>query len=63
MDMLKLFASHTPVWVWALLIFLITRGISAMKPGETSLGKLTIVPALPCRSLLSAVVWESTLPP
>lgn len=46
MDMLKLFVTHTPIWVWALLIFLITRGVSAMKPGETSLGRLAIVPAL-----------------
>lgn len=46
MDMLQLFLSHTPLWVWALLVFLITRGISAMKPGETSLGRLAIVPAL-----------------
>lgn len=44
--MLQQFVSHTPIWVWALLVFLVTRGISAMKPGETSLGKLAIVPAL-----------------
>lgn len=29
-----------------LLVFLITRGIAAMKPGEASLAKLAIVPAL-----------------
>ena len=46
MDMLKLFASHTPIWVWALLIFLITRGVAAMKPGEITLGRLAVVPAL-----------------
>lgn len=44
--MLQHLISSTPVWVWALLVFLITRGIAAMKPGETSLGKLAIVPAL-----------------
>jgi hypothetical protein len=46
MNMLQQFASHTPLWVWALLIFLLTRGIAAMKPAETSLAKLAIVPAL-----------------
>lgn len=44
--MLQLFVSHTPIWVWVLLAFLVTRGINAMKPGETSLSKLAIVPAL-----------------
>jgi hypothetical protein len=44
--MLQQFVSHTPIWVWVLLVFLITRGISAMKPGEVSLGRLAIVPAL-----------------
>ncbi|WP_313341493.1 DUF6622 family protein [Stenotrophomonas sp.] len=46
MNMLQLFVSHTPLWVWALLVFLITRGIAAMKPGEVSLGRLAVVPAL-----------------
>ncbi|MGH8086665.1 MAG: DUF6622 family protein, partial [Stenotrophomonas sp.] len=46
MNMLQLFVSHTPLWVWALLAFLITRGVAAMKPGEVSLGRLAIVPAL-----------------
>ncbi len=44
--MLQQLVSNTPVWVWALLVFLITRGVAAMKPGETSLTKLAIVPAL-----------------
>jgi len=38
--------SNTPLWVWVLLVFLITRGIAAMKPAETSLTKLATVPAL-----------------
>jgi hypothetical protein len=46
MNMLQQFASHTPLWVWALLIFLITRGVAAMKPGEITLGRLAVVPAL-----------------
>lgn len=44
--MLQQLISNTPVWVWLLLGFLVTRGIGAMKPGETSLTKLAIVPAL-----------------
>lgn len=44
--MLQHLLSNTPVWVWALLAFLLTRGIAAMKPGETSLARLAIVPAL-----------------
>lgn len=44
--MLQLFVSNTPLWVWALLAFLVTRGIAALKPQETSLGRLAIVPAL-----------------
>jgi len=46
MNMLQQLASQTPVWVWLLLAFLVTRGIAAMKPAETSLQKLAIVPAL-----------------
>ncbi|WP_369348319.1 DUF6622 family protein [Stenotrophomonas sp. JAG2] len=46
MIMLQHLISNTPVWVWALLVFLVSRGIAAMKPGETSLTKLAIVPAL-----------------
>ncbi|HHA2857875.1 TPA: DUF6622 family protein [Stenotrophomonas maltophilia] len=46
MNMLQQLTSQTPTWVWLLLAFLVTRGIAAMKPGETSLQKLAIVPAL-----------------
>lgn len=46
MNMLQQLTSQTPIWVWLLLAFLVTRGIAAMKPGETSLQKLAIVPAL-----------------
>ena len=46
MNMLQQLAAQTPIWVWLLLAFLITRGIAAMKPGEPSLQKLAIVPAL-----------------
>ncbi|KOO75606.1 DUF1453 domain-containing protein [Stenotrophomonas maltophilia] len=46
MNMLQHLAAQTPIWVWLLLAFLVTRGIAAMKPAETSLQKLAIVPAL-----------------
>jgi hypothetical protein len=46
MNMLQQFASHTPLWVWALLVFLIMRGVAAMKPGEITLVRLAVVPAL-----------------
>lgn len=44
--MLHPLLSNTPLWVWALLVFLVARGVAAMKPGETSLTKLAIVPTL-----------------
>jgi len=37
---------QTPIWVWVLLAFLVSRGIAAMRSGQTSLRKLAIVPAL-----------------
>lgn len=46
MNMLQHLASQTPIWVWLLLAFLVTRGIAAMKPAETSLQKLAVVPAV-----------------
>jgi len=36
--------SHTPIWVWVILAYLITRGVAAMRPGQTSLRRLAIVP-------------------
>lgn len=44
MEMLQQFATHTPIWVWVLLVFLITRGVKGLKPAETTLGKLAIIP-------------------
>ena len=37
---------HTPVWVYLILLFLISRGIRARKPATVALEKLAIVPAL-----------------
>jgi len=38
--------SHTPVWVWILLAFLVSRGLKALKGGTAPLSKLAIVPAV-----------------
>lgn len=37
---------NTPVWVWFLLLFLITRGVSALKPRHIPLSRLFIIPVL-----------------
>lgn len=44
--MLQPLVSNTPIWVWVLLAFLITRGVAAMKPGQVTLTRLAIVPVL-----------------
>ncbi|QLR44295.1 hypothetical protein HV346_17210 [Enterobacter sp. RHBSTW-00994] len=38
--------THTPVWVWVLFVFLISRGIKARKPATVALEKLAIIPAI-----------------
>jgi hypothetical protein len=35
---------HTPVWVWALLAFLVWQGIKAMQPRTTPIWRALIVP-------------------
>jgi hypothetical protein len=45
--------SHTPIWVWALLAFLISRGVAAMRPREVSPSRILIVP-------LVFLVWGLT---
>ncbi|WP_333855132.1 DUF6622 family protein [Leclercia sp.] len=37
---------HTPVWVYVILLFLISRGIRARKPATVALEKLAIIPAI-----------------
>lgn len=46
MHTLQQFASHTPLWVWAILAFLLWRGIAALKPSRTSLARLAVVPVI-----------------
>jgi hypothetical protein len=37
---------HTPIWVWVLLAFLISRGIAAMRPREVSPSRILIIPVV-----------------
>lgn len=46
METLSQILTHTPVWVWVLLVFLVTRGIKARQPATVTLEKLAIVPAI-----------------
>jgi hypothetical protein len=38
--------THTPVWVWVLFIFLVSRGIKARRPATVTLERLAIIPAI-----------------
>ena len=38
--------THTPLWVWPLLAYLIWQGIKAMQPRTTAIGRALIVPAI-----------------
>jgi hypothetical protein len=38
--------SHTPLWAWAVLVYLIWQGLQATKPRSTSIWRLMIVPAV-----------------
>ena len=46
MPSIEAILTHTPIWVYALFLFLISRGVKALKPGEVTLTKLSIVPIL-----------------
>ncbi|WP_211453842.1 DUF6622 family protein [Collimonas antrihumi] len=51
--MLVQIISHTPLWVWALLAFLIYRGILASVDRELTLKKLSIIPLV-----MLALSWQ-----
>ena len=38
--------THTPVWVWVLFIFLISRGLKARRPATVTLERLAIIPGI-----------------
>ena len=44
--MLQQIVSHTPFYVWAILAFLVYRGILAARSRETAVRKLFIIPAV-----------------
>ena len=46
MDILQQFLVQTPIWVWFILVWLVTRGIAARTPGETTLLKMAIIPLI-----------------
>lgn len=43
---LQMIVHGTPVWVWLLLAYLVSRGVKAMKGGTTPLSKLAIIPLI-----------------
>lgn len=64
--MIQQIISHTPVYVWALLAFLVYRGVLAAKERELPLAKLFIIPVVMLvlsltgmngHGLLGAGVW------
>jgi hypothetical protein len=46
MDLFSQILAHVPWWVFVLFAYLVSRGIVARKPGETTLAKLAIIPAV-----------------
>ena len=44
--MIQQIISHTPTYVWAILAFLVYRGVTALSDRETSLRNLFIIPAV-----------------
>ncbi|MBB3213973.1 hypothetical protein FHW67_003279 [Herbaspirillum sp. Sphag1AN] len=44
--MLLSIISHTPLWVWVLLVFLFSRGISALAHRDVSLRKVIVIPVI-----------------
>ncbi|MEG3129983.1 DUF6622 family protein [Pantoea cypripedii] len=37
---------HTPVWVWVLFIYLLSRGVKALKTREVAVSRLLIIPVV-----------------
>ncbi len=37
---------HTPIWVWALFVFLLYRGVQALRPRQMGLARLLFLPVL-----------------
>ncbi len=64
MNMIQQIIANTPVWVWAILVFLVYRGMLSSLDRETSLKKVFIIPivmlALSIQGILSAFGAGST---
>src|ERR1700678_3719319 len=37
---------HTPIWVWLLLAFLVSRGVAALRPREVAPRRMLILPVV-----------------
>jgi hypothetical protein len=48
----------TPLWVWLLLAYLLSRGLKALKGGTTPLSKLAIVPVV--FAVWGLLIWLSS---
>jgi len=53
--------SHTPTYVWALLAFLVYRGVLASRDREVALGKLAIIPVVMVGLSLSSLSKQGAL--
>ena len=56
MNMIQQILSNTPVWVWAILAFLLYRGMLASLDRETSLKKVFIIPLVMLALSLQGIV-------
>jgi len=46
MEIAQQFFTQTPIWVWIILVWLVSRGIRSRRPGTTTLLKMAIIPLL-----------------
>ncbi|HAT32283.1 MAG TPA: hypothetical protein DCW29_15975 [Janthinobacterium sp.] len=64
--MLQQIISHTPLYVWALLAFLVYRGVLASREREVAIGKIAIIPlvmlGLSLQGISSAFGMEGVAP-
>jgi hypothetical protein len=57
--MLQQIVSHTPVYVWAILAFLVVRGVAASRSRVVSYRSLFILPAVMLALGLSGIAWRA----
>jgi len=56
--MLYQILTHTPVYVWAILAFLIYRGVLAARDREITLGRMLVIPLLMLALSLQAIASQ-----